>query len=87
MSARKIAIVALLGFAPMLMTAPPAISGDKIDIQTPGAGIDIFNGKKLLQAGDAKIKIKPGKRGDCVRLKAGNTKVSKGKIKHGECKS
>ena len=34
-----------------------------------------------------KIKIKPGKRGDCVRIKAGNAKVGKGKIKNGKCKS
>lgn len=87
MSVRKIALVAMLGFAPMLVTSPPAVSGDKIDIQTPGASIDILNGNKLLKAGDAQIKIKPGKRDDCLRLKAGSAKVEKGRIKHGKCKS
>lgn len=87
MSVRKIALIAMLGFAPMLATSLPAVSGDKIDLQTPGASIDILNGNKLLKAGDAQIKIKPGKQGDCLRLKAGNAKVKKGKIKQGKCKS
>lgn len=87
MSARRIALVAMLGLASMSAIAFPAASGGKVDIQTPGASIDILNGNKFLQAGDAKIKVKPGKRDDCVRLEAGNAKVSKGKIKDGKCKS
>ena len=87
MSARRMALVAMLGFASMSMIAAPAVSGDRVDIRTPGASIDILNGNKLLKAGDAQIKIKPGERDDCVRLKAGSAKVSKGKIKDGKCKS
>ncbi len=87
MSVRNIAIIALVAVAPMLAMAPPAISGNKIDLKTPGAAIDIFNGNKRIQAGDAKIKVKPGKHSDCVRIKAGNAKVGKGKIKNGKCKS
>lgn len=87
MLVRKIATIAMLGFASTLMIAPAAMSGDKIDIKTPGASVDINDGNKLLKAGDTKVKIKPGERTDCLRIKAGNTKVSKGKIKHGECKS
>lgn len=87
MSVRKIAMMTILGFAPLLMTAPTAISGDKIGLRTPGASIDVLNGDKLLKAGDAKIKVKKGKRDDCLRIKAGNAKVKKGKIKRGECKS
>ncbi len=87
MSVRKIAFVTLVAFAPMLTMAPPAISGNKVDLKTPGAAIDILNGNKRIQAGDAKIKIKPGKRSDCVRISAGNAKVGTGKIKNGKCKS
>lgn len=86
MSVRRIALVAVLGLVSVSVTSFPAVSGDRIDIQTPGASIDVFNGNKVLQAGDAKIKVKPGKHSDCVRLKAGNAKVSKGKIKNGKCK-
>ena len=87
MSVRKMAMVAMLGFAPVLVMAPPAIGGNKIDIQTPGASVDVLGGNKLIKAGDAKIKIKPGKTDDCVRIKAGNAKVAKGKIKKGKCKN
>lgn len=87
MSVRKMIMVTMLGASPMLMMAPPAISGDKIDIQTPGASVNINEGNKLLKAGDTKVKIKPGERADCLRIKAGNTQVKKGKIKHDECKS
>lgn len=87
MSARNFAIIAAVAIAPMLATAPPAIAGNNIDLGTPGANIDILDGKKHIQAGDAKIKIKPGKRDDCVRIKAGDAKVAKGKIKKGKCKS
>jgi hypothetical protein len=86
MSLRKTALVTTIGLVPLL-AIPPAVGGDKIDIQTPGAGIDILNGDKLLKAGDAKIKVKKGKDQDCLRLKAGSAKVKNGKIKHGECKS
>lgn len=86
MSARYIAIIAAAAL-PMLVAAPPAISGNKVDLKTPGASIDILKGNKRIQAGDAKIKVKPGKRGDCVRISAGNAKVAKGKIKDGKCKS
>ena len=87
MSVRRIALVATLSLGSMLVTSLPAVSGDKANIRTPGASIDILNGNKLLKAGDAQIKIKPGKRDDCLRLKAGNAKTKKGKIKHGECRS
>lgn len=86
MSLRKFVLVTTIGLAPLL-AIPPAVGGDKIDIQTPGAGIDLQNGDKILKAGDTKIKVKKGKHQDCLRLKAGNAKVKKGKIKHGECKS
>lgn len=87
MSVRQIAFATILGLLPMVATAPAALSGNKIDLRTPGASIEAIGGNKLLKAGDAKIKIKPGKRGDCVRIKAGNAKVGKGKIKDGKCKS
>ncbi|MGI9420444.1 MAG: hypothetical protein ACR2RA_21700 [Geminicoccaceae bacterium] len=87
MSIRAIAIAALVAAAPALATAPSALAGNKIELKTPGAVIDALGGNKRLQAGDAKIKIKPGKRGDCVRIAAGNAKVAKGKIKDGKCKS
>ncbi len=87
MSVRRMALVAMLGLASMSVTTLQAVGGDKIDIQTPGASVDILNGDKLLKAGDAKVKVKKGKRGDCVRIKAGNAKVKKGKIKQGKCKS
>ena len=86
MSIRTIAIAALVAAAPALATAP-ALAGNKVELKTPGAVIDALGGNKRLQAGDAKIKIKPGKRGDCVRIAAGNAKVAKGKIKDGKCKS
>ena len=87
MSLRKLALVTTLGLAPLLAAIPPAVGGDKIDIQTPGASIDILNGDKLLKAGDAQIKVKKGKKQDCLRLTAGNAKVKRGKIERGECKS
>ena len=87
MSVRNIAFVTLIAFAPMLTMAPPAVSGDKIDLRTPGATIDVLKGNKRIQAGDAKIKVKPGKRSDCVRISAGNAKIGTGKIKNGKCKS
>lgn len=87
MSVRNVAIAAVVAVAPMLVTVSPAISGNDIDLRTPGASIDILDGKKHIQAGDAKIKIKPGKRDDCVRIKTGDAKVAKGKIKKGKCKS
>ena len=87
MSVRKAAFAVVVGLTPVLATAPSAFAGKKIDLKTPGASIEAIGGNKLLKAGDAKIKIKPGKRGDCVRLKAGNAKVGKGKIKNGKCKN
>ena len=87
MSVRKIAFAVVVGIAPMVALAPSAIAGQKIDLKTPGASIEAIGGNKLLKAGDAKVKIKPGKHGDCVRIKAGNAKVGKGKIKNGKCKN
>ena len=87
MLVRKLAFVVMVGFASTVALAPAAISGQKIDLKTPGASIKAIGGNKLLKAGDAKVKIKPGKHGDCVRIKAGDAKVGKGKIKNGKCKN
>jgi hypothetical protein len=87
MSVHNFALAMVVGFGVTAALVPPAISGQKTDLKTPGAGIEALGGNKLLKAGDAKIKIKPGERGDCVRIKAGNAKVGKGKMKNGECKS
>ena len=87
MSIKRIAIVAALGLGAMSATSLPAVSGDGAKIQVPGTSIDVSDGKTLLKAGEAQIKVKPGKRGDCARLKAGTAKINAGKIKNGDCKS
>ncbi|MEM9441241.1 MAG: hypothetical protein AAGA73_12400 [Pseudomonadota bacterium] len=87
MSVRKIALIAALGLGAMFATSLPAVSGDGAKIQVPGTSIDVSNGNTLLKAGEAKIKVKPGKRGDCVKLQAGTAKINTGKVKNGECKS
>jgi hypothetical protein len=86
MSGRKLALALMVGFGATAALTPAAMSGQKVDLKTPGATIDVLGGNKLIKAGDAKIKVKPGKHGDCVRIGAGNVKVGTGKIKNGECK-